>query len=179
AFEQKMRAMPYLVDVNTDLQNANPQANVVVDRDKASALGVTPAAVEDALYSAYGQRQVSPIYTANNEYWVVMQVEDRFQSDPNMLSELYIHSSTGQLVPLSAVSKFTTGLGPLTVNHTGQLPSVTISFNLAPGVALSQEVGDVQNLTNPMLPISITTSFQGSAQAFQESLNDLGVLQIM
>ncbi|MGH9572052.1 MAG: efflux RND transporter permease subunit [Candidatus Acidiferrales bacterium] len=178
AFEEKMRALPYLVDVNTDLQNANPQANVVVDRDKASALGVTPAGVEDALYSAYGQRQVSPIYTSNNEYWVVMQVEDRFQSDPNMLSELYIHSSTGGLVPLSAVSKFTTGLGPLTVNHTGQLPSVTISFDLAPGVALGQAVNGVEDLAKS-LPISIDTSFQGTAQAFQQSLTGLGILLIM
>ncbi|HKV47833.1 MAG TPA: efflux RND transporter permease subunit [Candidatus Acidoferrales bacterium] len=178
AFEEKMRALPYLVDVNTDLQNANPQANVVVDRDKAAALGVTPAAVEDALYSAYGQRQVSPIYTSNNEYWVVMQVEDRFQSDPNMLSELYIHSSTGGLVPLSAVSKFTTGLGPLTVNHTGQMPSVTVSFDLAPGVALGQAVNGIEDLAKS-LPISIDTSFQGTAQAFQQSLTGLGILLIM
>jgi HAE1 family hydrophobic/amphiphilic exporter-1 len=178
SLEQKMRALPYLTDVNTDLQNANPQANVVVDRDKASALGVTPADVENALYSAYGQRLVSPIYTSNNEYWVVLQVEDRFQSDPDMLSELYIHSSSGQLVPLSAVSKFTTGIGPLTVNHTGQLPSVTISFNLAPGVALGQAVSAVEDLAKS-LPISIDTSFQGTAQAFQQSLTGLGILLIM
>ncbi|HTZ72626.1 MAG TPA: efflux RND transporter permease subunit [Candidatus Aquilonibacter sp.] len=178
SLEQKMRALPYLADVNTDLQNDNPQANVVVDRDKASALGVTPADVENALYSAYGQRLVSPIYTSNNEYWVVLQVEDQFQSDPNMLSELYIHSSSGQLVPLSAVSKFTTGIGPLTVNHTGQLPSVTISFNLAPGVALGQAVSAVQDLAKS-LPISIDTSFQGTAQAFQQSLTGLGILLIM
>ncbi len=151
----------------------------MVDRDKASALGVTPQQVEDALYSAYGQRLVSPIYTSNNEYWVVLQVQNRFQSDPDMLSELYIHSSSGQLVPLSAVSKFTTGVGPLTVNHTGQLPSVTISFNLAPGVALGQAVSEVQNLAKSMLPISINTSFQGTAQAFQQSLTGLGILLIM
>jgi HAE1 family hydrophobic/amphiphilic exporter-1 len=151
----------------------------VVDRDKASAFGVTPAAVEDALYSAYGQRLVSPIYTANNEYWVVMQVQNRFQRDPGMLSALYIRSSGGSLVPLGAVSKFTTGVGPLTVNHTGQLPSVTISFNLAPGVALGQAVDDVQGLAASMLPISISTAFQGTAQAFQQSLTGLGVLLVM
>ena len=136
-------------------------------------------AVEDALYSAYGQRQASTIYTPNNEYFVILQVQDRFQSDPAMLSELYIRSSTGQLVPLSAVSRFTTGLGPLTVNHTGQLPSVTISFDLARGVAIGQAVAEVQQLADSTLPLSVITSFQGSAQAFQESFRGLGILLIM
>ena len=177
--EAKMKAMPALADVTSDLQIKNPQANVVVDRDKASALGVTPQQVEDALYSAYGQRLVSPIYTSNNEYWVVLQLQDQFQSDPNVLSDLYIRSASGQLVPLAAVSKFTTSVGPLTVNHTGQLPSVTISFDLAPGVALGNAVSDVQNLASSLLPLSITTSFQGTAQAFQQSLGGLGILLIM
>ncbi len=177
--EAKMKTLPSLDDVTSDLQVKNPQANVVVDRDKASALGVTPQQVENALYSAYGQRLVSPIYTSDNEYWVVMQVQDRFQRDPGMLSEIYIHSSSGQLVPLAAVSKFSTGVGPLTVNHTGQLPSVTISFNLMPGVALGQAVNEVQGLAKSMLPISINTSFQGAAQAFQQSLAGLGMLLIM
>jgi HAE1 family hydrophobic/amphiphilic exporter-1 len=178
-FETKMKSLPTFADVTSDLQIKNPQANVVVDRDKASALGVTPEQVEDALYSAYGQRQVSPIYTADDEYWVIMQVQSRFQSDPNMLSELYIRSSSGQLVPLSAVSKFTTSVGPLTVNHSGQLPSVTISFDLAPGVALGQAVDEVQNLAKSMLPISISTSFQGTAEVFRQSLTGLGMLLIM
>jgi hydrophobic/amphiphilic exporter-1 (mainly G- bacteria), HAE1 family len=177
--EQKMSGLPSLTSVASDLQVKNPQANVEVDRDKASALGVTPEQVENALYSAYGQRLVSPIYASNAEYWVVMDVQRQFQEDPNMLSDLYIHSSSGQLVPLSAVSKFDTNVGPLTVNHTGQLPSVTISFNLAPGVALGQAVDEVQNLANSMLPASITTSFQGSAEAFQQSLTTLPVLLIM
>jgi HAE1 family hydrophobic/amphiphilic exporter-1 len=179
ALEAKLSALPDLADVTSDLQLDNPQANVVVDRDKASALGVTPQEVENALYSAYGQRLVSPIYTSNDEYWVVLQVQDRFQRDPGMLSELYVRSSTGQLVPLGAVSRFTTGVGPLTLNHTGQLPSVTISFNLASGVALGQAVSEVQNLAAKMLPISITTAFQGTAQAFQESLSGLGILLVM
>jgi len=177
-FEAKMKTLPGLADVTSDLQIRNPKANVVVDRQKAAALGVTPQQVEDALYSAYGQRLVSPIYTADDEYWVVLQVQKRFQSDPNMLSELYIRSSSGQLVPLSAVSKFTTGVGPLTVNHSGQLPSVTMSFNLASGAALGQAVDEVENLAKSMLPISITTSFQGTAQAFQQSLTGLGILLI-
>ena len=178
-FEGRMKNLPGLEDVTSDLQIKNPQANVLVDRDKAAALGVTPQQVEDALYSAYGQRLVSPIYTSNDEYWVVMQAQDRFQSDPNMLSELYISSASGQLVPLSAVSKFTTSLGPLTVNHNGQLPSVTISFDLAPGVALGQAVSEVEGLAKSMLPISITTEFQGTAQAFKDSLTGLGILLIM
>jgi hydrophobic/amphiphilic exporter-1 (mainly G- bacteria), HAE1 family len=178
-FEAKMRNLPGLQDVTSDLQIKNPQANVVVDRDKAAALGVSPQQVEDALYSAYGQRLVSPIYTSSDEYWVVMQVQDKFQSDPNMLSELYISSSSGQLVPLSAVSKFTTSVGPLTVNHSGQLPSVTLSFDLAPGVALGQAVNEVEALASSTLPISVTTEFQGAAQAFKQSLTGLGILLIM
>jgi HAE1 family hydrophobic/amphiphilic exporter-1 len=178
-FETKVKALPGLESVTSDLQIKNPQANVVVDRDKASAMGVTPSEVEDALYSAFGQRLASPIYTANNEYWVVLDVQKQFQSDPGMLSDLYIHSSTGQLVPLNAVSKFTTNVGPLTVNHTSQMPSVTISFNLAPGTALGQAVGEVQKLADSMLPISIATSFQGSAHAFQQSLSTLPILLVM
>jgi HAE1 family hydrophobic/amphiphilic exporter-1 len=175
----KMRNSNLLADVTSDLQNDNPQAHVVVDRDKASALGVTAEAVESALYSAYGQRLVSPIYTANDEYWVVVQVQEHFQSDPAMLSELYIHSSNGGLVPLSAVSKFETDVGPLTVNHTSQLPSVTISFNLKPGVALGNAVTEIESLSRSTLPISIEGSFQGTAHAFQQSLTGLGILLIV
>src|SRR5438270_2336373 len=175
---EKMRASNTLADVTSDLQVENPQAHVVVDRDKASALGVTAQAVESALYSAYGQRLVSPIYTSNNQYWVVVQVQERFQSDPDMLSELYIHSSRGELVPLSAVSKFTTGVGPLTVNHTGQPPSVTISSNLKPGVALGDAVNEIRSIASSTVPISIVGSFQGTAQAFQQSLTGLGILLI-
>ncbi len=178
-FEAKMKTLPGISDVTSDLQIATPQANVVVDRDKASALGVTPAQVENALYSAYGQRLVSPIYTSNDEYWVVLEVGKQFQSDPDMLSELYIRSTSGQLVPLSAVSKFTTSVGPLTVDHSGQLPSATISFNLEQGMALGQAVNEVEDLAESMLPISISTSFQGTAQAFQQSLTGLGILLIL
>jgi hydrophobic/amphiphilic exporter-1 (mainly G- bacteria), HAE1 family len=177
--EAKMKKLPGLIDVTTDLQNNNPQANVVVDRRKASSLGVTPQQVETALYAAYGQEQVSSIYTPTNVYKVVLQVQPKFQRDPDMLSELYIRSSTGSLVPLSAVSKFTTGFGPLTVNHTGQLPSVTISFDLAPGVAIGQAVDEVQQAALATLPDAITGSFQGTAQAFQQSLTGLGILLVM
>jgi len=179
SFAAKAAALPGLTNVTTDLQIRNPQANVVVDRDEASALGLTPQSVEDALYSAYGQRQVSTIYTPNNEYYVILQVQDRYQSNPDMFSELYIRSSTGRLIPLSAVSRFTTSVGPLTVNHTGQLPSVTVSFDLARGAALGQAVAEVQALADSTLPLSITTSFQGSAHAFQESFRGLGILLAM
>ena len=177
--EARMKELPGLAEVTTDLQNQNPQANVVVDRDKASALGITPEQVETALYAAYGQNQVSNIYTPTNLYKVVLQVAPKYQSDPAMLSELYIHSSSGKLIPLSAVSKFVTNFGPLTVNHTGQLSSVTLSFNLRPGVAIGQAVNEVQTVASSLLPESISGSFQGTAKAFQESLRGLGILLVM
>jgi hydrophobic/amphiphilic exporter-1 (mainly G- bacteria), HAE1 family len=177
--EAGMKQLPGLVDVTTDLQNHNPQANVVVDRDQASALGITPDQVESALYAAYGQDEVSNIYTPTNLYKVVLQVEPKYQTDPGMLSELYIRSSSGKVVPLSVVSKFVTNFGPLTVNHTGQLPSVTLSFGLSPGVAIGQVVDEVQALASSVLPESVTGSFQGTAQAFQQSLTGLGILLAM
>jgi HAE1 family hydrophobic/amphiphilic exporter-1 len=176
--EAGMKQLPGMVDVTTDLQNQNPQANVVVDRDKASALGITPQQVETALYAAYGQNQVSNIYTPTNLYKVVLQVAPKYQSDPTMLSELYVRSSSGNVVPLSAVSKFVTNFGPLTVNHTGQLPSVTLSFDLSPGVAIGQAVNELQALASS-LPESVTGSFQGTAKAFQQSLTGLGILLVM
>jgi HAE1 family hydrophobic/amphiphilic exporter-1 len=172
----RMQTLPGLQDVTTDLQIKNPQANVVIDRDKASALGVTPQQIEDALYTAYGQRQISTIYAPNNEYWVVMELEDKYQRDPQMLSMLYIRCANGQLVSLNTVAKLVTNLGPLTVNHMGQLPSVTISFNLQPGVAIGDAVNEISRLAANTLPITISTSFQGSAQAFQQSLSGLGML---
>ncbi|MGE5206105.1 MAG: efflux RND transporter permease subunit, partial [Chlamydiota bacterium] len=172
----KMKTLPGLQDVTTDLQIKNPQANVEIDRDKASALGVTPQQIEDALYTAYGQRQISTIYAPNNEYWVVMELEDKYQRDPQMLSYLYIRCANGQLVSLSTVARLVTNLGPLTVNHMGQLPSVTISFNLQPGVAIGDAVNEITRLAANTLPITISTSFQGSAQAFQQSLSGLGML---
>jgi len=172
----RMKTLPGLQDVTTDLQIKNPQANVEIDRDKASALGVTPQQIEDALYTAYGQRQISTIYAPNNEYWVIMELEDKYQSDPQMLSELYIRCANGQLVSLSTVAKLVTNLGPLTVNHMGQLPSVTISFNLQPGVAIGDAVNEISRLAANTLPLTISTSFQGSAQAFQQSLSGLGML---
>jgi hydrophobic/amphiphilic exporter-1 (mainly G- bacteria), HAE1 family len=175
----KMKQLPGLIDVTTDLQIKSPQANINIDRDKALALGVTPQQIEDALDSAYGQRWISTIYAPTNEYWVIMELEPQYQEDPQMLSYLYIRSSGGQLVPLSAVSSLSTSLGPLTVNHLGQLPSVTVSFDLAPGVSLGQGVNEIQKLAADTLPLTINSSFQGTAQAFQQSLTGLGMLLAM
>jgi hydrophobic/amphiphilic exporter-1 (mainly G- bacteria), HAE1 family len=177
-FEQKMQALPGITDVTSDLQIKNPQVDVNIDRDKASALGVTAAQIEDALYTAYGQRQVSTIYAPNDEYWVLMELEDQYQRDPNALSLLYIRSSTGNLVPLNAVASVGTSLGPLSVNHLGQLPAVTISFNLKPGVAIGQAVDEINGLTRE-LPASISSQFQGTAQAFESSLTGLGILLLI
>jgi len=155
---------------------------VDIDRDKASTLGITADQIENALYDAYGQRQISTIYTDINEYWVVMEVEPQYQRDPAALSQLYILSSNtnGYLVPLSTVAKLTRGIGPMVISHVGQLPSVTISFNLKPGVSLGTAVEQVQKLQGELhLPATITASFQGAAQVFQSSVKGLGILLIM
>jgi HAE1 family hydrophobic/amphiphilic exporter-1 len=172
----KMYTLKGLEDVNTDLQDANPQVNVVIDRDKAQALGVSAYQVEDALGMAYSSQRISTIYAPNNEYWVVAELEQQYQMDPQALSMLYIRSSSGQLVPLDAVSKLTENLGPLAVNHSGQLPSVTISFNLAPGVALGDAVNAVDQEARNIVPADISATFQGAAQQYQASLVGLGIL---
>jgi len=177
--QDRMRALPGLQDVNSDLQIKNPQVNVLINRDKAATLGVSAQQIEDALYYAYGSRQISTIYTPNNEYQVIMELLPRYQLDPQALQWLYIRNSSGQLVPLDVLANLTRSLGPLTVNHVGQLPGVTISFNLKPGAALGEAVGAVQNLARQMLPATITTSFQGAAQAFQASLSGLWLLLFM
>jgi len=179
SFMKDMAKLPGLQDVTTDLLIANPQVNVNIDRDKASALGVSAQQIEDALYTAYGQRQISTIYAPNDEYWVVMELENKYQADPAALSMLYVHSSGGNLVPLNAVANLTTNLGPLTVNHLGQLPAVTISFNLKNGVAIGDAVNSVNKLAREVLPPTVTTEFQGTAQAFQSSLSGLGILLLM
>ncbi len=177
--EGKLRDVPGLQDVASDLQIKNPQINVVIDRDKASALGVSAAQVEDALYSAYGARQISTIYAPNNEYRVILELAPLYQRDASALSLLYIRSTNGQLVPLNAVASLTSNLGPLSVNHLGQLPAVTLSFNLKPGTALGDAVTRVDEVSRANLPSTISTSFQGTAQAFESSMRGLGMLLIM
>ncbi|MGH7668269.1 MAG: efflux RND transporter permease subunit, partial [Gemmatimonadaceae bacterium] len=171
--------MPQMQDVSSDLQLGNPQASIEIDRERAASLGVTAAQVETALYDAYGSRQVSTIYTPNNEYWVVMQLEPQYQTDLSALSLLYVQSNTGTLVPLSAVSTVSQTTGPLTVNHAGQLPAVTISFNLTPGYALGDATTAVQRVADKIVPSSITTAFAGSAQAFQAAQAGLLVLLVI
>ncbi len=177
--EAKMKTITQLQDVTSDLQIKSPQVNVEIDRDKAAALGLSAQQIEDALYYAYGSRQVSTIYAPNNQYQVILELDPQYQMDPAALSMLYIRSSKANLVPLNTVAKLSRSLGPLTVNHLGQLPAVTISFNLKPGVALSDAVALVQKAAGETLPQSITTSFQGSAQAFQSSMKGLWILLLM
>jgi HAE1 family hydrophobic/amphiphilic exporter-1 len=177
--EQKMRALPGLTDVTSDLQIKNPQINLKIDRDKAATLGVTPAQIETALYTAYGTRQISTIYTATNEYQLIMELAPEFQTDQNSLSLLYIRSSNGQLISLSSVASLEKGYGPLSVNHTGQLPSVTISFNLEPGTSLGNALSAVEKLALRTLPATISKSFEGTAEAFESSLQGLSLLLIV
>ncbi len=177
--EAKLKEFPQLQDVTSDLQIKNPQVNVEIDRDKASSLGVTAEQIEGALGASYGSLQVSTIYAPTNQYQVIAEVEPRYQRDPSALSMLYIRSSSGKLVPLDTVTKLSQDVGPLSVNHQGQLPAVTISFNLKPGVSLGDAVEDVNKLARAALPATVSTSFQGTAQAFQSSMQGLLLLLIM
>ena len=177
--EAKLRDLPGLQDVSTDLQINNPQVNVLIDRDKASALGVTPQQVQQAMFTAYASRMVSTIFAPNDEYQVIMELEPEYVADASKLSMLYIRSSNGKLVPLDAVASLGRSVGPLSVNHLGQLPAVTLSFNLKPGTALGDAVAAVEATARDTLPATISTSFQGAAQAFQSSVKGLGILLIM
>jgi HAE1 family hydrophobic/amphiphilic exporter-1 len=177
--QAKIAALPVLQDVTSDLQITSPKVHVEIDRDKASSLGITAGQIENALYDAYGNRQVSTIYTPANQYWVILELDSPYQQDPDALSLLYIRSSKGQLVPLNAVAKLTPGIGPLTVNHLGQLPSVTISFDLKPGASLGDAVAQIQKIGRATLPATISATFQGSAQAFQSSVRGMGLLLFM
>ncbi len=170
---------PLLQDVTSDLQLSNPQLKVDIDRDRAAALGVTPEQVELALSTAFGTRQVSTIYASNDTYQVIAEVAPEFQSDPSWLRQLYVRTAEGTLVPLASVVRVREAAGPLSVNHSGQLPSVTISFNLAPGVSLGQAVDAINAKALQILPAGITTAFQGTAQAFQDSLSGMGLLLLM
>jgi HAE1 family hydrophobic/amphiphilic exporter-1 len=222
--QNKIAALPELLDVTSDIQIKNPQLNVEIDRDKASSVGITVQQIEDALNDAYGTRQISTIYATTNEYEVILEVKPEYQRDPSALGRLYIHStipaasasqavagqsaltpsvqsilaaastssmtqpagdpvlsqsSSTRLVPLSAVAKLSTSVGPLLVNHVGQLPSATISFNLRPGASLSRATQTVQQIAKQTLPQSIATTFQGTAQVFESSLQNLTLLLLV
>jgi len=180
--EGEMAKIPGLQDVTSDLRIANPQITVDIDRDKARVLGVTATDIENTLYSAFGQRQVSTIFTASNQYYVVLELLPQFQRDPIALSKLYVRSSSNsgmeaRVVPLDTVARLRQEVSPVQVTHYGQLPSVTISFNLAPGVSIGQAVDRIdEQLRQINLPGTISTTFQGTAQAFQESLRNTWVL---
>ena len=179
ALEQRLQEIPGLADVTSDLQIKNPQVQVAIERDRAAALGIDVNQIESALYNAYGARQVSTIYTSNDQYWVVMELLPQYQRDLSAMSLLHITGREGVSVPLGSLARVTPGIGPLTVNHSGQLPSVTLSFNLVPGTALGTAVERVQAAAREVLPSTITTSFAGTAQAFQEAQAGLLVLLVL
>ena len=178
-FEKRLREVPGLVDVNSDLQIASPEVVMDIDRDRASALGVTADQIENALYDAYGSKQVSDIYTPTNDYWVMLELLPRYQMDPSALHLVYIRSSNGKLVPLDAVTRPRNTVGPLSVTHFGQMPSVTMSFNLAPGASLGDASQRVEQAARETLPADIRTTFQGVAAAFQSSLKGMGMLLVL
>ena len=173
----KIAKIPGLLDVTTDLYVKNPQVTIEVDREKAAVYGVSVDQVRQQLYDAFGTRQVSTIYTPANSYQVILETKPEFQDGPDALRNIYLNTTDGTVVPLSAVTKFVPSVGPLQVNHQGQQPAVTISFNLAPGMSLGDAVVAIQNLEQQeRLPASITTGFQGTAQVFQDSLRGQGIL---
>jgi len=177
--EGVLRGNPKLADVTTDLQIKNPQVSVRIDRDRATSLGVSVQQIEQALYDAYGSRQVSTIYTPNNQYWVIMELLPQYQRDPSALQLLYLRSQRGTLIPLTSVASASSDVGPLSVNHSGQLPSVTLSFNLPPNVSLGEAVDEVQKAARETLPSTVSTGFSGTAQAFQDSQQGLVLLFVL
>jgi multidrug efflux pump len=174
---QKLRSLKELRDVNTDQQDKGLGAQVVIDRDTASRLGVSPQDIDNALYDAFGQRQVSPIYRQLNQYHVVMEVDPQYQESPAALQSVYVHSSNGQVIPLASIAHFGPASNSLAVNHQGQFPATTISFNLAPNISLDQATLAINNAEREIrFPATIHASFQGTAAAFQESLANQPVL---
>ncbi len=178
-FERRMHDIPGIEDVNSDLQVASPQVTLDLDRDRASALGITATQVQNALYSSFGARQVSTIYAPNNDYQVIMELLPEFQKDANAMHLIYLRSSTGKLVPLDSVTRPRNTVGPLQITHYGQLPSVTISFNIKAGVSLGDAVDRIQAVAQQNLPPTVRTIFQGTAAAFQSSLTGMGMLLVM
>jgi HAE1 family hydrophobic/amphiphilic exporter-1 len=177
--EAKMRALPGLENVTSDLQIKNPEIHVDLDRERASSLGVSPRDVDEALYDAYGSRQVSTIFTPTNQYWVILELLPQYQRDVSALQLLNVRSSKGDLVPIGAVAKLSPGLGPLSVSHAGQVPAVTLSFDLKLGTGLSEAVSQIQAAARQSLSSDISTAFAGTAQAFQASQQGLTLLLLI
>jgi HAE1 family hydrophobic/amphiphilic exporter-1 len=177
--EARLRQLPSLVNVTSDLLIENPQVTVDINREQAGQLGVSASEIENTLYDAFGQKQVSTIYTSTNNYWVVMELLPEFQQDVASLGKLWVRSTQGKVVPLSTVATFHTGVGPVTVNHSGQLPAVTISFDLAPGVSLGSALGDVERAAKEVLPSAVSGSFAGTAAAFLTTQQGLIILLVL
>ena len=179
AFMDKVKEIPGVVDVTSDMLVTSPQLIIDIDRDKASALGLNAQQVEDVLYNAFGQRQVSTIYTPTNQYFVILELKDEYQRDPRSLALIHLRNSDGKLIPLEAVTRSKPTVGPLSVNHMGQVPATTISFNLTPGVSLSDVTSAIENLARTELSATVTGTFQGSAAAFTSSLKGLGAMLLI
>src|SRR5947209_65417 len=176
-FLDKIKAVPGLTDVTTDQLNAGPMLDITIKRDVASSYGILPYTIDNTLDDAFGQRIVSTIYTTLQQYHVILEVNPKFQYGPEALNGIYVKSSSGQQVPLSTLVDSVVKVAPLVVNHTGQFPSVTISFTLAPGTAIGQAVGSIQRIEKDLgKPLSLQTSFQGNAQAFGDSLSSTPIL---
>jgi HAE1 family hydrophobic/amphiphilic exporter-1 len=176
----KLRQLPGLVDVNSNLKNQSPTLELNIDRDKLAPLGLTFGQVEDALQSAFAARQISTIYAATNQYAVILEVAPEFQTDAATLAKLYVRAGSGKLVPLDTIAHLSTGTQALTVNHLGQLPSITLSFNLLPGVSLGDAVDHIRTMERDLrLPATLSTSLQGTAQAFEASQKGLGILLLI
>lgn len=174
--EQMLKKAPEMVDVNSDLQIKNLEIAVEIDRDKCSKLGISVQTVQSALNSAYAARQVSVIYTPFNQYWVILEVLPEYYNDPSMLKWFRLRTAAGDLIPLDTVAKVSRGAGPLLISHLGQFPSVTLSFNLAPGAALSAAVAKIDEIKRDLIPTGVNCSFQGTAQVFQDSMSNMGIL---
>jgi multidrug efflux pump len=171
--EARMKAMPELRDVSSDQQNKGLAANLVIDRDAASRLGITASSIDNVLYDAFGQREVSTMYTALNQYYVVMEVDPQYQLSPDSLNGIFVKSSTGAMVPLATIAHFESQRTALAVNHQGQYPAVTLTFNLAPNMALGDAVTSLEKVQSELnMPSAIHATFQGTAQAFQDSLKN-------
>jgi HAE1 family hydrophobic/amphiphilic exporter-1 len=178
-FETKLRESDFLRDVSSSLELRNPEIEINIHRDRAAALSVSPQQIETALYNAYGGRQISTLYGATDQYLVLLELEPRFQRDINALRSLYIQSSSGRMVPIHAVADINMGVGPVSVSHYGQLPSVVLSFNLAPGISIGDAVSRLERMAAVELPAGVSAKMAGSAKAFQDAFRTLPILLLI
>ncbi len=178
-FEREVAKLPSVLDINSDIQMRSPRVRIDIDRDKAATYNLDIQQIQNAIYNGYGNNFASTIYAPNNQYRVMLEVTPRYQAFADMLSKIYLKSADGRLIPLEAVTKRTEDVGPQTINHSGQLPSVTVSFNLKPGVALGQAVEEITELAQEKLPSNININFAGTAKVFQDSLANMTTLLVI